>query len=301
MSIAQLKQKSHIIFIIGQTASGKSNLAVRIAQKIGGEIISADSRQVYKGLDIGTAKITKKEMRGIRHYCIDITNPKKPFTVDDYTIVATRAIHDIQKNNKIPIVVGGAGFYIDAILYGAGYPKIAPNWKLRKKLEKESSESLFEKLKKHDPWRAKNIDPQNKRRLIRALEIIKNTKKPIEQLTRVPHYNAIFIGLNPPKDMLRKYIAQRTQKMLKRGLIAEVKKLRKKLTRARLFELGFEYKYPLLYLENKISKSEMISRINTKTWHYAKRQMTYFKKMPNIHWISNIKDMEKLVKNPPNN
>ena len=168
------KTKRKIIIILGPTASGKSELAVKMARKIGGEIISADSRQVYKGLNIGSGKITKKEMRGVPHYCLDIASPKKVFTAVDFKKCAEKAIKDIQSRDKTPIICGGTGFYIGVITGAIDIPEIKPNWKLRKKLEKMPTEKLFKMLKKLDHARARNIDAKNPRRLIRAIEIAKN-------------------------------------------------------------------------------------------------------------------------------
>lgn len=287
----------HIIVILGSTASGKSAYAVRLAQKINGEVISADSRQVYRGLNIGTAKITKKEMKGIRHYGLNIANPKKIFTADDFKKAADKAIAEIVARGKIPILVGGTGFYIDTTIYHSNTLDVTPNWGLRRKLEKESKEALFIKLKKLDPRRAKNIDRYNKRRLIRALEILHHTKKPIPQRTRTLRYDAEIIGIAPPKEKLKKRISKRVTAMIRLGLVREVQSLIKKhIPKKRIRELGFEYKYPLFYLDGAISKNEMIEKIKTETWHYAKRQLTYFKKMENVHWIISTREAEKLIK-----
>ena len=271
-------QLRKIIIVAGPTASSKSAYAVKLARKIGGEIISADSRQVYRGLDIGTAKITKREMRGIKHHCLDIANPKKSFTADDFVKHATRAIDQILKRGKTPIIVGGTGFYIDALLYKNSLPNVPPNPTLRKSLGIRDAKSLFAELKKLDPRRAREIDRANPRRLIRAIEIATALGK-VPGLKKTPRYDAKFIFLNPPPATLKKRIAARTTRMLRRGLVAEVKKLiAKKIPRARIRELGFEYKLLLAYIDGKILKREMIDRLNTKTWRYAKRQMTWFKK-----------------------
>ncbi len=273
-----MKVKPNIIVIAGPTASGKSVLAVKLSKKRNGEIVSADSRQVYRGLDIGTAKITKKEMCGILHHCIGIAEAKKAFSVEQFQKAATKAIEVILKKGKTPIIVGGTGFYIDAIIYDSAFPAVPPNPKLRLTLRHVMSKLLFAKLKKLDPVRAKNIDAKNPRRLIRAIEIARALGK-VPKIKRTPRYAVEYIYLDPPAEKLRKNIARRTEKMLKRGLLAEVRKLiRQKLPRKRIVELGFEYKYPLLYLEGKISREEMVKEINTKTWHYAKRQRTWFKK-----------------------
>src|SRR3990167_3851819 len=159
-----------IIVILGPTASGKSALAVKLAKKFNGEVISADSRQVYKGLNIGTGKITRKEMGGVPHYCLDVVSPKKIFTVADFKKCAEKAIEKIFAKNKTPIIVGGTGLYIQAVVDNITLPEVKPNWKLRKELEKKTTEEMFKMLKKLDPERAKTIDAKNPRRLIRAIK-----------------------------------------------------------------------------------------------------------------------------------
>ncbi|MDP2967519.1 MAG: tRNA (adenosine(37)-N6)-dimethylallyltransferase MiaA, partial [bacterium] len=168
-----------LIVILGPTASGKSELAVRLAKKFNGEVISADSRQVYKGMDIGTGKITKKEMQNIPHHLLNVTSPKRRFTVAQYRKLALKAIDKIFKKGKIPILCGGTGFYIQAVVDGIVIPEVKPDWRLRSNLEQLSTEELFNRLKKLDPKRAKTIDKKNRRRLIRALEIVIKTKKPV--------------------------------------------------------------------------------------------------------------------------
>ena len=282
----ELKRK--IIVILGPTASGKSALGVKLAKKINGEIISADSRQVYKGLDIGSGKITKKEMSGIPHYCLDIISPKKIFTVIDFKKCADKAIEKIFAKNKTPIIVGGTGLYIQAIVDNIILPEVKPNWKLRKELEKKTTGEMFKMLKKLDPERAKNIAPKNPRRLIRAIEIA-------EKLGKTPKLMSMSrrdldirqIGIKLPDEILKINIEKRIKKMLKGGLVAETKKLKKSgLSWKRIYELGFEYKYSALFLRRKISKDEMLAKMLIENWQYAKRQMTWFKRDKRIKWIN---------------
>lgn len=280
----ELKRK--IILILGPTASGKSALAVKIAKKVGGEIISADSRQVYRGLNIGSGKITKKEMGGISHYCLDIVSPKKIFTVIDFKKNADKAIEEIFAKNKTPIIVGGTGLYIQAVVDNIVLPEVKPDWQLRKKLEKKTTEEMFATLKKIDPERARNIDAKNPRRLIRAIEIAKALGKVPNLEASLPSYNFLQIGIKPPDKTLKKNIEKRIKKMLKNGLVAETKKLRKSgLSWKRICEFGFEYKYPALFLQGKINKDEMLANMLAKNWQYAKRQMTWFKRDKRIKWI----------------
>lgn len=309
--------KPKIIVILGQTASGKSELAVKIAKQFsafgGGEIISADSRQVYKGLDIGSGKITKKEMRGIKHHLLDVASPKRVFTVAQYQELAKKAIQKIIKKGKMPIICGGTGLYIDALIYDYYLPEVAPQLKLRKELEKLSTEKLFEKLRKLDFHRAKSIDKNNRRRLIRALEIVLITGKKVGILRQIQSkkssYDFLKIGIKKQPEKLKDLIKKRLLKRLKQGMIEEVKNLHKKkrISWQRLDDLGLEYRYISRYLRGILSKprsrasslrgrAEMIEMIEKESWQYAKRQMTWFKRDKNIHWIMETDEAIKLVK-----
>lgn len=292
MSNSRVKPK--IIVILGPNASGKSSLAIELAKKFGGEVISADSRQVYKGLNIGSGKITKKEMRGIPHHLIDVVSPKNPpvggFTVSDYQKLAKKAMEKIISRNKIPIICGGTGLYIDALIYNHAFPSAPPDPKLRRKLEKKSAEELFKRLKKLDPKRAAVIDRHNKRRLVRALEIVLKTKKPVPPLKKESAYDALKIGVKWPDEKLKARIKERLLSRLKSGMINEVKKLHSPPTGGavswkRLYDLGLEYRYISLYLREILSKEEMTEKLEKETWHYAKRQMTWFKRDKEIIWL----------------
>lgn len=290
-----------IIVILGPTASGKSALAVKIARKVNGEIISADSRQVYKDLNIGAGKISKKERQGVPHHCIGIVSPKKIYTVVDFRRCAEKAIEKILKKNKTPIIVGGTGLYIQAIVDNIVLPKVKPNWKLRKELEKKTIGEMFKILKKLDQRRAKNIDSKNPRRLIRAIEIAKTLGKIPRLKVGLPSYKVLQIGLKLPDKILKKNIEKRIKKMIKNGLIIETKKLRESgLSWKRIYELGFEYKYPALFLQNKSAswrtKDEMLAKMIHENWRYAKRQMTWFRRDKRISWIAKENQAEKLIK-----
>ena len=267
-----------VIVILGQTATGKSYLAVKIAKKIGGEIISADSRQVYKGLDIGTGKIIYEEMHGIPHYLLDVANPKKIFTVAEYQKLAISAIAEIVHKGKVPIICGGTGFYIDAVTKSVVFPEVPPNPTLRKKLALVSDRVLMLKLKKLDPNRARSIDPKNKVRLIRAIEIAKKLGKVPKITEEAPPYKFIKIGLYLPKELLKKKVNKRVTRMFNPptggGLLNEIKKLKKNgVSDKRLREFGFEYFNPT---PEKVVKE---------TLKYAKRQMTWFKRDKEIKWF----------------
>jgi tRNA dimethylallyltransferase len=289
--------KNKLVIIVGPTASGKTGLSIKLAKKYKGEIISADSRQVYKGMNIGTGKVTKKEMQGIPHYLLDVASPKTIFSVTKYKKLAEKAIKDIQKRNKIPFLVGGTGFYIQAAVDGILIPEVKPDWKLRKKLEKNSTEKLFKQLKTLDPIRAKNIDKYNRRRLIRALEIILKTKRPIPAFKTNPiDSEVLFLGITKSKKELYKLISVRLTKRLKHGMVAETKRLREQgISWKRLEEFGLEYRYLSWYLQGKLTKDEMIEKLQKEIEHYAKRQMTWFKKDKRICWIKNLTQAERLT------
>ena len=310
--------QNKLIVILGPTASGKSDLAVKIAKKFNGEVISADSRQVYRGMDIGSGKITHGEMRGIPHYLLDVASPRQRFTAARFKKIGQKAIKEIQAKNKLPIICGGTGFYIQTLVDNLALPEVKPNLKLRAKLEKKSTEELFEILQKLDPRRAQNIDSQNRRRLIRAIEIVKSTGKPVSSLTspvipaqagiqtqksnpdprfREDDTNALFLGISKSPADLQKLIHRRLLARLDQGMIEEIKKLHSDgVSWKRLEEFGLEYRWIALFLQNKISRDEMISRLQKDIEHFAKRQMTWFKRDVRIHWIKNYKEAEKLAR-----
>ena len=287
-----------IIVIIGPTASGKSDLAVEIAEKFNGEIISADSRQVYKGLDIGTGKITKNEMRGVPHHLLDVVSPKRRFTAHDFIEKGTKAIREITKRGKVPIVAGGTGFYIDSLIGSVSLPHVPPNEIFREWLETKSEKELFAMLKTKDSKRAKTIQKDNRRRLVRALEIIEELGS-VPKVTKVgPLYDVLWIGIAPDKKKLRGRIHKRLLARIKKGMVAEAKRLHEKgLSYKRMEELGLEYRYLAKFLKKEISKDEMIEQLSAKIWQYARRQMTYWRRNEKIRWIKANKNSEinKLV------
>jgi len=288
-----------LIVILGPTASGKTELSIKLAKKFTGEVVSADSRQVYKRMDIGTGKVTKKEMQGIPHYLLDVANPKTRFTVAQYQKLAKKTIEKIQRENKIPFLVGGTGFYIQSIVDGIIIPEVKPDWKLRKKLEKKSDEELFEQLLKLDPKRAETIDKQNPRRLVRALEIVLKTRGPMPVLKNKSQFDVLQIGIKKSPTELKNLIRKRLMARLENNaMINEVKKLHKSgLSWKRLEELGLEYRFVAQYLQNKINHREMVNKIQLESEHFSKRQMTWFKRDKKIRWITNSKNAERLIKN----
>jgi tRNA dimethylallyltransferase len=285
--------KNTIIVILGQTATGKSDLAVNIAKTLNGEVISADSRQVYTGLDLGSGKITQKEMHGIPHHMLDIANPKRKYNVTKYKKEVDKKIKDILKRNKIPIICGGTGFYIDAITKNIILPEVKPDLKLRKELSTKTELELFKILKKLDKTRAENIDDKNKVRLVRAIEIAKALGKVPAIKKNKTKYQFIKIGLHAPSEFLQEKIKNRLQKRMKIGMVKEVENLKKEgLSFKRLKELGLEYRFIALYLQNKIEKKEMLGLLEKAILQYAKRQMTWFKRDKEIHWIDVSKDQK---------
>jgi tRNA dimethylallyltransferase len=302
-SEAKSQTKHKIIVILGPTATGKSDVAVTLAKKFNGEVISADSRQVYKGLDIGTGKISKKEMKGIHHYLLDVASPKKRFNVSDYKKMAEQAIGKILANGKLPIICGGTGHYISALLGEQQIPEVPPNPKLRKQLERKSAPELFEMLKKLDPRRASEIDGKNPRRLVRAIEIVKALGRvPIVSQLQPPisTYKVLKIGIKIPDEELKERINKRLERRIKpkigRGMVDEAKRLHKQgMSWKRMRELGLEYGRLADYLTGKISNQEMVELLKNEIWQYAKRQMTWFKRDKEINWVG-PKEIMKIEK-----
>jgi len=289
--------KSKALVILGPTTSGKSDLAVKLALEFRGEIISADSRQVYKGLDIGSGKIKDEEKQGIPHYLLDVLEPQKTFTVSQYKRLGEKKLKDITERGKLPIIVGGTGFYIDALTSAVSFPEVAPDKKLREELEQKSVEELFKLLEEKDPLRAESIDKHNKPRLIRALEIIEALGRVPQTETKESNYEFIFIGLNLDKERLEEKIYERLINRLPE-IIKECEKLQENgLSWKRMFELGLEYRYVSLYLKGKMNKEEMEKKLFIEIKKYAKRQLTWFKRNKKIKWFKpeESKEIEKYV------
>ncbi|PIR96958.1 MAG: tRNA (adenosine(37)-N6)-dimethylallyltransferase MiaA [Candidatus Doudnabacteria bacterium CG10_big_fil_rev_8_21_14_0_10_41_10] len=308
-----------IIVILGPTATGKTTLAVKLAKKFHGEIISADSRAIYRGLSIGTAKprgkwktntIDGRQLclflyKNIPHHIVDFLSPKKSFSAHDFAIKSKKLIRSID----LPIVTGGTGFWIDALVNNTALGNTSPNQDLRKKLAKKSLGQLFGQLKKLDPNRASTIQRSNKRRLIRAIEIAVNilrvkrsgiekfsTGLSADKQAQTINYHTLYLGINFPNTTIKKRIHKRFLLWLKQGLAAETKKLTKQVGKKRLKEIGLAYPIVAEYLEEKITKPEMIERSVNSIYHYAKRQKTWFKRNKKIHWIKTYKQAEKLTK-----
>lgn len=289
--------KTQILCIAGPTASGKSARAVEEALARNGEIISVDSRQVYRGLDIGTEKITAEEMRGVPHHLIDIRDPQEKYSAGDFVADATRLIKEISARGKLPILVGGTHFYFNALINGlpAG---VDANPALREELEKLPTEELYARVAKRDPRRASALDPQNRRRLIRALEIIDSLGTvPSRYQKFVPietncGYFVEWIVIDPPREELRARIEVRLQYALNRGLVEEVRRVREKVGDTRLNELGLEYRIVGEFLREcstpgveQIEES-LLPTLSAKLWQYARRQKAWLRKLKEEKTIS---------------
>lgn len=276
-----------ILVVLGPTAVGKSDMAVAIARQFNGEIISADSRQVYVGMDIGTGKITKKEMHGIPHHLLDVLSPtaKKRFTVTDFQALAYEAIDDILKRGKLPIVCGGTGFYIQSIVDGTVLPDVPVNPALRKKLTLKSSDALVKILSKLDKNRLKHIHVNNKIRLIRAIEIATMLGK-VPPVKKEPRYETLQIGLDVADKDLQSKISKRIAARMKKGMLREAVKLHKAgLSYKKMREFGLEYRHMANLLEKNVSKQEFVALLEFNIRDYARRQRAWFIRDKRIKWF----------------
>ena len=295
-----INKKQKILVVIGPTASGKTRLSISLAKKFNGEIVSVDSRQVYKGLNIGTEKASTKEMQGIPHHLIDVCEPSDTFTVRDFKKHAEDAIREIASRSKLPIVTGGSGFYIDTLLYDLDFPEVLPNESLRKDLEHKSKDELFAMLKEKDPERAQTIDPHNSRRLIRALEIIEKLGSVPEIGVRDGVYDTLMIGIKTSDHKLKEKIEERLGETLEKGLLDEIQTLRNQgISDERLNEFGLEYRVGLEFLNEEMSEEEMKDKMLHELWKYVKRQNTWFKRNKDIRWfeVEDIEEIDKEVSN----
>ncbi len=279
-------KKIPILVIVGPTASGKTGLAIKLAKERNGEVISADSRQVYKGLDIGTGKVTVAEMDGIKHHLIDVADPNEVFSVSDFQKLGKEAITDIHSRGKLPIIAGGTGFYIQALVDGLVLPEVPPDKTLRKNLEKMPLSKLLSLLKKLDKKRYVTIDKNNPVRIIRAIEIAKALGR-VPTLKSKTNYEPKFIGISIDPEKLKKNIHDRLIARFEIGMIDEVRKLHEDgLSWKRMEALGLEYRYIARYLQGKLSEPEMLRQLETAINQYAKRQMTWFRRDKRVEWIN---------------
>jgi tRNA dimethylallyltransferase len=273
-----MSEQIRVIFIAGPTASGKSARAVEEALSRDGEVISVDSRQVYRGLDIGTEKITAAEMRGVPHHLIDIRDAREPYGAGEFARDAARLIEDIRARGKVPILAGGTHFYFDALLHGL--PNAPQDAALRAALAPLSNDDLLARLAALDPRRAAELDPRNRRRLIRALEIASSTGAvPVRKKNTAHPYAVEWIIIDPPKEELRARIDARLKSALARGLIDEVRRVRAEVGDERLNELGLEYKIVGEYLRGERTEKSLLPALSAKLWHYARRQKAWLRKL----------------------
>lgn len=277
--------KPKVIIIVGPTASGKTSLSIALAKECNGEIISADSRQVYRGLDLGTGKVTETEMDGVPHHLLDVADPNETYTVSDYVEAGRKTISEIVARGNLPIIAGGTFFYIDALIGKITLPGIPPNPLLRQELEALDTNTLFALLKAKDPAYAAIIDKDNPHRLVRALEII-DVLGHMPKMESEPLYDTLTLGVSLPKEILHENIHNRLIERLDQGMIEEVENLHKSgLSYERMEDLGLEYRYIARHLQEQLSKEAMLSELETKTRQFAKRQMTWLKRDKAIVWV----------------
>lgn len=277
--------KPKVIAVVGPTASGKTKLAIELAHKLNGEVVSADSRLVYKGFDIASAKPTMEEREGIPHHLIDIVEPEFNYSAGNYVEDAKRAIEDILSRNKTPIVAGGTGLYFRVLLEHYDLPKVETNFELRAELEKRSKEDLLEELEKVDKITYERIKDANLRRIIRALELIKTLKKPLSeiQLEKEPEYNVEWIMPEiPSREWLYDRINKRVDIMVEMGIIDETKNLIAKHGRIGNIVDTIGYKEILTYLDGQATLDSALDKLKQHSRNYAKRQLTWFRKNPNL-------------------
>ena len=297
--------KPKVIVIVGPTASGKTALSIELAKKINGEIVSCDSMQIYKKMDIGSAKPTTEEMQGIKHYMIDIVEPNERFSVAEYKRGAENAIEEILQKGKVPIVIGGTGLYADSLIYGIEYPEIEFDEEYRKKLEEQANtqqglKELYEKAKKIDEDAIQKISPNDKKRIIRILEIYHSTGKTkteleVESRKNEVKYDYKVFAIDMDRSILYDRINRRVDIMLENGLIEEVKKLLEEYDKFPTAMQGLGYKEVVEYFDGILTKEEMIEKIKQETRRYAKRQLTWFRKNKDTIWLDGLDNLQNNI------
>ena len=297
-------EKPKVIVICGPTASGKTKLSIEVAKLVNGEIVSADSMQIYKDMTIGTAKPTTEEMQGIKHYLIDFVSPDKRYSVAEYKNDAINAIGEIISKGKTPIVVGGTGLYVNSLIYEIEYPSVELDMNYRKKLEeiaeKEGLDRLYEMAMKVDKLAMKKISQNDKKRICRVLEIYHATGKTktqieIESRANEPKYDYLVFGISMDREKLYDRINKRVDIMIEDGLIDEVKEVLNKYDDFPTAMQGLGYKEVVEYINGDTTKEEMIEKIKMETRRYAKRQLTWFRRYDNITWIDGLDDIQRNV------
>lgn len=305
-------KKIPVIAVVGPTASGKTEVGIRLAQAFDGEVVCVDSRTVYRGMDVGTAKIqgvriAAPEARyvihslfaekpivvdGVAHWGIDLVDPDEAFTVADFKEYAEKKISDIVGRGKLPILVGGTGLYFRALLDGLTLTDVEPDAALRNELDAMSTEALAEMLGDLDPDAASTIDTDNRRRLVRAIEIVRTTGEPLaaRQQTHDTLYDVLYIGMDVERDELYARIDERVAAMIGGGLIDEARGLYEKFGSTSQAMSGIGYRQLAAFFEGKMKLRDAVERIQFDTRHYAKRQLTWFKANPRVHWVTSVKD-----------
>ncbi|KAF5053806.1 tRNA dimethylallyltransferase [bioreactor metagenome] len=292
-----------IIVIVGPTAVGKTYVSIELAKKLGTEIISADSMQIYKGMDVGTAKIKTEEMQGIKHHMIDLVYPDENYSVSDFKREAEKNIDEIISRGKVPVIVGGSGLYVNSLIYDLDFSNAKSNEKLRDYYtyyhKEHGEDALYEKLKKIDPESAEKIHKNNVKRVIRALEVYDLTGRKFSETNtdirkKSSKYDFILIGLSMDRKILYERINQRVDKMINEGLVEEVKSLLDKGFEKNLISMqAIGYKEIIEFLEGNITFEEAVNILKQNTRHFAKRQFTWFLKDENVKWFD-IEDVNKI-------
>lgn len=296
-------QKQKVIIIGGPTASGKTSLSIELAKKINGEIISADSMQIYKDMNIGTAKPEKEEMQGIPHYMLDFVSPEERYSVADYNKQAKIAIKEILEKGKVPIVVGGTGLYIETLIYEIEFLNIETDLEYRKELEKiveeKGLEYLYNEAQKIDKTAMEKISINDKKRILRVLELYHQTGKTKTQLDKEsrkePEYDCKLFAIDMNREILYDRINKRVDIMLEKGLVQEVENICKKYNEFPTAMQGLGYKEVVEYLEGQATYEEMVEKIKTESRRYAKRQLTWFRKYENLTWLNGLESTEKNI------
>lgn len=300
-----LSDKKKLIVLIGPTSVGKTELSIRLAKEFNGEIISGDSMQIYKGMDIGTAKIKDEEMDGISHHLIDIKEPDEPFSVAEFQDIVRKTIDEIHERNRVPMIVGGTGLYIQSVIYDYQFSEAPSNESIRQKYEKlaltKGNLYVYQMLKEIDPESASNIHPNNVRRVIRALEIFDCTGKTATEYHKqqVPNllYDVAIIGLTMEREQLYNRINRRVDMMIDQGLIEEVKNLYDHHIRNVQSIQAIGYKELYEYFDGKVSLEEAIETLKQNSRRYAKRQLTWFRNKLNVTWFDMTNEMDRHKKN----
>lgn len=284
-----------LLVVCGPTASGKSGLGVELALRLGGEILSADSMQIYRGLDIGTAKVTAQEACGVPHHLVDICSPEDFFSVADYVGLAGQTIREIASRDRLPIVVGGTGLYISSLLQGLQFADQPPVEEARRRLEEQtaglSPEELWQRLNAVDPACAAAVHPHNRKRVLRALELFEQTGRTMSQQVAASHparppYRALVVGLcAADRTVLYERIERRVDAMLDAGLLAEARRVYDNRSRFVTAAQAIGYKEFFPYFENAAPLQQCVQQLKTASRHYAKRQLTWFGRMPQVHWL----------------